>query len=113
MNRATLQTIIGCLAGLGLGGFAAWVLPHSATSATSRSTLAAPTLATDSGTGIEGPLAVAFRSATGEQRWLLILSAAEHASPAEMSTLIRMVRDEPMAVRLLAERWAERDPAGM
>src|SRR6476659_10234488 len=113
MNRATMQMTIGCVAGFGLGPFASWLLPHSPTSAASHSTVAAPMPATDSATEIDGPLASAYRTATGEQRWLLILSAAEHATPAEMSTLIRMVRDEPIAVRMLAERWAEQDPAGM
>jgi hypothetical protein len=109
MNRTILRNTRFGFAALALGGFAAWILPHPPGAATPMASAPAP----EANTADDSPLAAAYRSASGEQRWLLVLSAAEHAAPAEFSTLIRMVRDEPFAVRLVAERWAERDPAGM
>ena len=112
MNRTTLQTLIGCPVALALGTSAAFVLPHFSDSPAPPSTSAvapAPKLETQ----IEGPLAAAYRTATGAKRTLLLVSAAEHASAAEMSTLIRIARDDPAAIQMLAARWAELDPSAM
>jgi hypothetical protein len=112
MNRATLQTILGCFVALALGVSAAFVFPHAATNSTaSAAKVAAPAPETEQ--TIDGPLAIAYRAATGAKRTLLLVSAAEHATAAEMSTLIRIARDDPAAVRMLAARWADLDPAGM
>jgi hypothetical protein len=112
MNRSTQQTLFGGLIALGIGASAAYVLPHSSKPAsTPASSAAAPVSETED--LIEGPLATAYRSATGAKRWLLLVSAAEHATAAEMSTLIRIARDDSAAVRMIAARWAELDPVGM
>jgi hypothetical protein len=112
MNRTTLTTIIGCLLALALGVSAAFVVPHSAgPAAPSAKVDDAPVPDTDD--AIEGPLATAYRTATGAKRTLLLVSAAEHATAAEMSTLIRIARGDDAAVRMLAVRWAELDPSGM
>ena len=112
MKRTTLQTLIGCLLSLGLGAFAAFVLPHFSASPKPPSTNTSTT-ATTTERQIESPLAEAYRSATGAKRWLLLVSAAERASAAEMSTLIRIAKDDPAAIQMLAARWAELDPSGM
>ena len=116
MNRTAIQTLIGCPVALALGASAAFVLPHSPTTSSdplSQKPVALTTRATMAEPQIEGPLAEAYRTATGAKRWLLLVSAAEHASTAEMSTLIRIARDDSAAIRMLAARWAELDPSAM
>ena len=108
MNRTALQTLIGCPVALALGASASFVLPRFSENPATQSAPAPP-----SESQIEGPLDAAYRSATGAKRWLLLVSAAEHATAAEMSTLIRIARDDPAAVRMLAARWAELDPSAM
>jgi len=52
-------------------------------------------------------------AATGARRWLLLLEAAEKATAGDMPGLIRSVRDDSTAIRMLAARWAELDPKHM
>ena len=113
MNRTTLQTLIGCLLALVLGASAAFVRPQVSKDPAPipSGPVAAP--AADSESQVDSPLATAYRAAKGAKRWLLLVSAAEHATAGEMSTLIRLARDDQAAVRMLAAHWAELDPSGM
>ena len=116
MNRTALQFLIGCPAALVLGASTAFVLPHSSTKPAASVPVAmtsTTTATTDSEPQIEGPLAEAYRSATGAKRWLLLVSASERASAGEMSTLIRIARNDPAAIRMLAAHWADLDPSAM
>ena len=125
MNRTTLQTIAGGIVAFALGAAAAFVQPRPAAE-TLRATASAPVAASSSETEaalpagvarsrltLDGPLAEACRTATGARRWLLLMSASERATAEEMRTLMRIVSDDPAALRALAERWAELDPLAM
>ncbi len=112
MNRSTFLTILGCPLALVLGASAAFVFPHSSTEpAPHPASIPAPK--SEPGPQIAGPLAEAYRSATGAKRWLLLVSASERATAAEMSTLVRIAGEDSAALRMLAARWAELDPSGM
>ena len=112
MNRAALQTVSGCLLALAIGASAALVLPRpSTTLAPLSQSPVAP--APEPEPQMDGPLATAYRTAIGAKRWLLLVSASERATAGEMSTLVRVARDDPAAIRMLATRWAELDPSAM
>ena len=113
MNRLALQTLLGCPVALALGASAAFMLPRSSTQSVAPQPASATAAVNYSEPQIEGPLAEAYRSATGAKRWLLLVSACERATAGEMSTLIRIARDDPAAIRMLAARWAELDPSAM
>ena len=64
-------------------------------------------------TQLDPTFAEEIRTATGAKRWLLLLSAAEHATAADMPAMVRSVGTDSAAVRMLAARWAELDPKHM
>lgn len=120
-SRATAYTAIGCLLALALGAAAgSWrrFVPaapaHSARSAPTPAQApprAAPLPAAE--TELDPTFAEEIGTATGAKRWLLLLSAAEHATAADMPAMIRSVGTDAAAVRMLAARWAELDPKHM
>ena len=89
MSRAALQTLSGCLLALAIGASAAFMRPRSFTNSAAPPSSPAVAPAPESEPQIDGPLATAYRSATGAKRWLLLVSASERATAGEMSTLIR------------------------
>jgi hypothetical protein len=115
MNRSTLHVTFACVGGLAMGGLAAgwpWFAqpepPRAPAAATAPAAPAVPTPRTAS-----AALAEAVRTADGERRWLLLASAAEHATAQDMPALIRLAGEDSGAVSMLATRWAELDPKHM
>jgi hypothetical protein len=112
MNRTTLHTISGCFLALVLGAGAASVRGFFQTNARSAAPRPIPVESIPTRT-IDEQLAETVRTGTGAQRWLLLSSAAENATAADMPGLIRLVRGDSAAIRMLAARWAEIDPRHM
>ncbi len=50
---------------------------------------------------------------TGAMRWLFLLASAEKATAADMPRLLRAVKGDSTATRMLAVRWAEMNPKHM
>ncbi|HWY74895.1 MAG TPA: hypothetical protein VN281_04725 [Verrucomicrobiae bacterium] len=50
---------------------------------------------------------------TGVTRWLCWLEAMEKASPSDFPRLVRLARNNPAALRWVANRWAQIDPRSM
>ena len=119
-SRNAIYTFIGCFLALALGA-AAGSLQRKVPA--TRTTLASPSTPQPVPSR-EGPLPAAetqldpsfaeeIRTASGAKRWLLLLSAAEQATAADMPAMIRSVGTDAAAVRMLAARWAELDPKHM
>jgi hypothetical protein len=124
MSRGILQTLIGCLLALAVGVIAA-ILPvprnrrvaipaHNPTPLPAFAPGAGPDASPATRPRNPGDdIGEALRNATGANRWPLLLSAAEKATAQEMPDLLRVVADDPAAIRLLAARWVELDPKHM
>lgn len=121
MNRSTLHTLIGCALALAVGAAAGSISifrPGSSTApnAAPPAGLAPaplPALAAIPRRPAYAALGETLRTASGANRWLQLLSAAESATAADMPELIATVGDDSTAVRMLAARWAELDPQHM
>src|SRR5690242_4857142 len=105
MNRAAFHVTLACVCGIAVGGLAAgwpWFV-HSDPPAAPASSTAPPALVTVPRTP-SAALAEAVRTAGGERRWLLLASAAEHATPQDMPALIRLAGEDSSARSMLAAR---------
>ena len=58
-------------------------------------------------------LAEALATSPRIERWLLLVTAAEKATPDEMPGLLRLCQGDNAALRMVAARWAELNPAHM
>ena len=58
-------------------------------------------------------LAEALATSPRIERWLLLVVAAENATPDEMPGLLRLCVGDNAALRMVAARWAELNPAHM
>ena len=113
MNRSALQTLAGCGIALAVGVFAGWLRPHFTEHASSSADARPPIPDAAPRRPIDDDFSKAMRTETGAQRWLTLLSAAEHASAADMPGLVRAAEHDPAILRTLAARWAALDPKHM
>lgn len=67
----------------------------------------------DDAVSADDPLAVALATTPRIERWLMLVAAAEKATPSEMPRLLRLCEGDEAAVRMVAARWAEMDPHHM
>ena len=107
MNRSTLHTLAGCGLALALGG----ILGSHRQSPTAMSQSRIPEPAPTRTFG--DTFSKSIRDGAGSKRWLALLSAAEHATAADMPGLVRIAGNDPAMLRMLAARWAELDPKHM
>ena len=113
MNRQTLYTIAVCSVALALG--AAVGNLHSASNAAPQSLepAARPSSAATPSPERAEIFAKAVREETGAKRWLALISAAEHATAADMPGFIRLAGKDDAMLHMLAAHWAELDPKHM
>jgi hypothetical protein len=113
MQRSTLYTIGGCVLALGIGAAAATWRVQDSLPATSPTAVPAQEELSAGARSIDPKLAQDLKAEKGAKRWLLLLSAAEHATAKEMPGLIRAAGNDSAAARMLGARWAELDPMHM
>ena len=128
MDRRITQTVIGAVLALVVGAAAGSIRAISTTAQEREAAGSAALERTsqnsakpdaenrapvDNGRYSDQIFAEKIRNATGPNRWLLLLSAAENATAQDMPGLLRAARDDNAAIRMLAARWAELDPKHM
>ncbi len=112
MNRNTLNTTIACALALA-GGVAAGSMRSGSSNKAAETPTRPNTAAAEAQPEINEPLARAVNTETGAKRWLLLVSAAEKATPKDMLAIIRAAGDDYAAVRMLGAHWANLDPKHM
>ena len=117
MNRANVQTILGCIAALAVGAVAGTWLHEPATTLAGPNAVANASPALDDpaagGRPVDASLTEMLRADTGAKRWLRLLAASEEATARDMPGLIRAAGKDSAAVRMLGARWAELDAPHM
>jgi hypothetical protein len=113
MNRTTFQTTLGGVLTLALGAVAGTWHARSTSGTPAENTKAVATASNAGERPASAALTEAVRKATGAHKWLLLASAAEHATVKDLPGLIRLAGEDDVAVRMLAARWAELNPRHM
>ncbi len=126
-GRSIAMSLAGCALALGLGVVLARVVPFpfpatgSSSSGGARSSASGAGISTGSASvpaslpwnPAAPELAETLRTATGAQRWLTMLAAADKATAEDMPGLVRVAGEDSAMIRMLAARWAELDPQHM
>jgi hypothetical protein len=129
MKTRLLPVLILCTAGAAMGAGIGWFMrgnpagagnpPNGSSGAGVSSAgkwnsgLPGGKAAAKAGSEADDHLASQLARCTGAMRWLFLLASAEKATPADMPALLRAVKGDSAATRMLAVRWAEMDPKHM
>ncbi len=107
MNSGTLHTLAGCSLALAIGVLTG---KHRLSPIPDGQQ---PVVETAPARTHDDTFSKTIRNGTGPERWLALLSEAEHATAADMAGLVRLADKDEAMVRMLAARWAELDPRHM
>ena len=111
MNRDTLHTLAGCGIALAVGAIVGSLPIADRTLPITNGKLPAVDVAP--ARTYDAAFTESIRTATGAERWLTLLSATGQAAAADMPGLIRIAKNDPAMIRMLAARWVALDPHHM